>query len=392
MVDNKVGWVVVVAFAAITSACGDDDVGPGGNAGTGGANAAGANATAGSGGKGQAGNAGASGTGGSTSTSGSGGMTATAGSGGNGSGGATSGSGGATSGSGGTSGTPGTSPSPTDPPDVSTCPAPPASSTDAAKVAFEAVNTLRLKTGAGCAVMVEALSKSSANHCAYYAANADDDMCTADPHGEVESCMNFTGTGPGQRMKAAGYTGNGGGSEVMAFANDPQQAVDMWINSVWHRIPLLDPWTAEFGYGAAEGCDVIDLGRGTPAPDDTVTVYPYDGQIDVPTSFDGSHEGPMPPAPSSGWPSGSPINVYAKMLNATEHTLTKDGDATPIEHVWLTSADSNFLRSGAMIYSNMPFTAMTKYRVKVVGTAQGGPINLEWTFTTGTASRFPGRP
>jgi hypothetical protein len=178
---------------------------------------------------------------------------------------------------------------------------------------------------------------------------------------------------------------------VMAFANNPQSAVDQWINSVWHRIPLLDPWTAEFGYGAAEGCDVIDLGRGMAAADTTVTVYPYDGQIDVPTSFDGSHEGPMPPAPTTGWPSGSPINVYAKMLSVTEHTVTKDGDPTPLDHVWLTSAESQFLRSGAMIYTNAPFMPMTKYRVHVVGTAQSGAIDLEWTFTTGMASRW-GRP
>jgi uncharacterized protein YkwD len=390
MVDSKLGWVAVAALVMVAAGCGGDDDDNANDTGSGGAHVAdGTGGTdAGSGGT-NAGASGKGGSGGSSAMTGSGGM-GNAGMGNAGTGMAGTGSGGMAAGSGGTSssGT-GTSPSPADPPDISTCMPPPASASDAAKTAFMAVNSLRLKTGAGCAVMVEALNASSTNHCEYYAANKADSMCVADPHGEVESCMKFTGTGPGQRMQAAGYTGRGGGSEVMAFNNDPQAAVDQWINSVWHRIPLLDPWTAEFGYGAADGCDVIDLGRGTPAADTTVTVYPYDGQVDVPTSFDGSHEGPMPPAPPTGWPSGSPINVYAKMLDVTEHTVTKDGDATPLEHVWLTSADSQFLRSGAMIYTNAPFMPMTKYRVKVVGTAQSGPLDLEWTFTTGAAPRWP---
>jgi hypothetical protein len=96
----------------------------------------------------------------------------------------------------------------------------------------------------------------------------------------------------------------------------------------------------------------------------------------------------MPPAPTSGWPSGSPINVYAKMLTVTEHVLTLDGDDTPIEHVWLTNAESQFLRNGAMLYSNAPFTAQTKYRMKITGTYVGGPVSLEWTFTTGDPPRW----
>ena len=239
--------------------------------------------------------------------------------------------------------------------------------------------------------MAEGLNKSAKNHCDYYAANSADMMCIADPHGEVASCMGYTGADLGTRMKAAGYTGRGS-SEVMAFLNNPQGAIDTWVNSVWHRIPILDPWTAELGYGAAANCDTIDFGQGMPMPDDTVVVYPYDGQTGVATEFDGSREGPMPPAPTTGWPSGSPINVYAKMSTVTSHVLTLDGDTKPIDHVWLTTKESQFLRNGVMMYSNAPLTAMTKYRVHIVGTRAGTPVNLEWTFTTGAAAmHWPGR-
>jgi uncharacterized protein YkwD len=282
--------------------------------------------------------------------------------------------------------------------DPSACPAAPAGASDAAIAALAAVNALRVPAGSGCANMILTLNMSALNHCNYYAMNSANQMCIADPHGEVMSCMGFTGTGPGQRMTAAGYTARGGGSEVMAFANNPMGSVATWVNSVWHRIPTLDPWTTDLGYGNAAKCDVIDFGRGmTVAPNDTVVVYPYDGQTAVPTSFDGSHEGPMPPAPTTGWPSSSPINIYAQGLTVTSHVLTLDTDTTPIEHVWLDSTSTNvdagvkgFLKNTAFMYANAPFTANTKYRVKVTGMHTGGAVNLEWTFTTGAASRFGG--
>jgi uncharacterized protein YkwD len=273
--------------------------------------------------------------------------------------------------------------------DISSCPAPPASASMQAIAALNAVNTIRLAAGSGCAKEVAQLMTSAQAHCDYYAANASNMMCVADPHSEVASCMNFYGASLGDRIKKAGYV-SFGYSEVMAFNDNPQAAVDQWINSVWHRIPLLDPWTTELGYGNATMCDTIDLGTGTPGPDTAVVVYPYADETNVPTEFNGMYEGPMPPAPSTGWPSGPPINVYAKMINVTDHVLTKDGDTTPIDHVWLTGMDQSstaqFLRNGVMMYSNMPLAAMTKYHVHVKGTSIGGPLNLDWSFTTGAAA------
>jgi hypothetical protein len=182
-------------------------------------------------------------------------------------------------------------------------------------------------------------------------------------------------------MKAAGYTGQAS-FEVMAFSNDPVKAVAQWVNSVWHRLPILDPWVTELGYGAATGCDTIDFGAGKPMPNTTIVVYPYDGQTGLLTSFDGSREGPMPPAPSTGWPSGLPITLWGKSLMITEHTLTIEGQSAPIDHVFLTSTDSQFLRNAIMMYSNKPLAGATKYHVKITGTSVGGALNREWSFTT----------
>jgi hypothetical protein len=223
------------------------------------------------------------------------------------------------------------------------------------------------------------------------------DMCIANPHLEVMGCAGFTGATPGDRMKAAGYTAFGGG-EVMAFVNSAQGSVDTWVNSVWHRVPILDPWTTHLGYGSSARCDTIDFGRGTPAPANTVVVYPYDGQTNLPLSFNGANEGPMPPMPATGWPSSTPISVYAQKIMVTEHVLTKDGDATPIEHVWLDAQAEivamdmrRQLTNVVFMYANLPFEANTKYHVKITGTYSGGPLMKEWTFTTGAAPTR-GRP
>jgi hypothetical protein len=270
----------------------------------------------------------------------------------------------------------------------------PADAPNDAVQALAELNATRVAAGSGCINEIAALNKSALNHCNYYVTNSQNATCIADPHGEVSSCEGFTGASVGAREIAAGYSNPMGGSEVMAFYGNPKLAVATWINSVWHRLPILDPWTTDMGYGGATRCDVIDFGRGTTLPPATVVViYPYDGQTGVPPSFDGSREGPEPPAPTSGWPSGYPVSVHAQSISVTEHILTKDGDSTPIEHVWLDSTSTTVdaglrgaLRSTVFMYGNAPLAANTKYRVKVTGTHNGGALNLEWTFTTGASN------
>jgi uncharacterized protein YkwD len=279
---------------------------------------------------------------------------------------------------------------------ISSCPMPPADASADAISALNAVNTLRLATGAGCMQLMAALDSSAQNHCKYNETNRSNAMCMPDGHDEVMSCTGFTGADVSAREKAAGYPVDQGVTEVLTTGGNPMEAVVSWVETLWHRIPVLDPWTSEMGWGSASGCDIIDFGRGKAlAATSLVTVYPYDGQTAVPLSFDGRYESPMPPAPSTGWPSSAMINVYAQGIKVTEHTLTKDGDPTPLDHTWIDKDSSTidagyrgYLFSTSFIYGNKPFLANTKYRVKVVGTHTGGALNLEWSFTTGAAKAF----
>ncbi len=273
---------------------------------------------------------------------------------------------------------------------VTQCPAAPSGAPSNAVQAWMVVNKTRVAAGSGCMNLVTALDTSAQAHCNYDATNSSNASCIPDAHTEVKTCTGFTGVDVQSREVAAGYPQTLAYTEVATtFGNNPTAAVPNWIDTVFHRIPVLDPWTVDMGYGGATGCDVIDIGRGmSSVPASTIVTYPYDGQTNVPSAWSGL-EGPAPPAPSGGFPSSYPINIYAQGLSVTQHVLTKDGDSTPIDHLWL-DANSSQISSGLKGYFvdtgflyGAPFELSTKYHVKIVGTHSGGTLNVEWSFTTG---------
>lgn len=322
--------------------------------------------------------------GGSSGISGNGGALVTGGT--SGSGGASGGTGGII-GSGSAAGAGGT---------IDACPAPPAGAPDTAIAAWTLLNQTRLAAGAGCMNLVATLDASAQAHCDYVVANNGNDACLPNLAIEVEGCTGYTGTSPAWRQIAAGYpTALAYTADATTYSNDPSSSVPSWIDSVFHRLPLLDPWTTDMGHGGAIACDVVDIGHGVSSvPTDTVVVYPYDGQIDVPPANPGIFEGPIPPAPPSGWPSSYPVTIYAQGMSITEHVLTRDGDATPLEHLWLDAASPEidaalkpYFTNAAVLYG-APFELTTTYRVKIVGTYAGGALSVEWSFTTGSTRPF----
>jgi hypothetical protein len=237
-----------------------------------------------------------------------------------------------------------------------------------------------------------ALCTSAQNHCNYYTQNQGNSMCEASsPHEEVEGCPGFTGVMLGDRFKAAGYMLKQSGSECMAFLDNPVQAVMTFVNSVYHRTPILDPWMRDFGYGNSTGCDTIDFGTGTKSATTLTAFYPYADETGVPTSFDGSLEGPEPPTPASGWPSGFPVTLYAQNFTADTHTFTLDGDDTPISHEWLAENDMTLPSYAKVLYADAPLMANTTYHVVITGSVNGTATTFDWKFTTGAATGRGGR-
>jgi len=249
-----------------------------------------------------------------------------------------------------------------------------------AAAAYTKENAVRAAMGVPCATMVTTLNTASQKHCDYYSNNTGD--CVADPHTEVNGCNLYVAANFWQRDTLAGY-GGGGVFEVMHFVGNGTTAVQGWIDSVWHRTPVLSPWVRDFGYGNTTNCDTMDFGTGASTPATTIAYYPYANQTGLPTSFDGRYEGPTPPAPPGGWPSGYPITLYLRNATITSHTLTVDGNNTPIAHQWLDPASQQLLTNEYVMYANSPLTKQTTYRVTVEATRSGSPLQITWTFTTG---------
>ncbi len=256
------------------------------------------------------------------------------------------------------------------------CPAPPAGASTAALDAHAAVEAARVGAGSPCATMVTELNLSAAKHCAYYAANTKQPTCIANPHVEVSSCASFFAAAYDQRMKAAGYAGSPS-SEDMHFLGAGKAAVQGWLDTIYHRYPILDPWTRDFGYGNATGCDTMDFGAGAATPSSTVAVYPYDGQTGVPTSFGGA-ETPAPPMPPGGWPAGYPISVFYKGTLA-KWTVTQDGATTALPTQ--SPAKLGYQGNATFFYTDKPLSPKTKYLVHVEGN-NGAAFSRDWSFTT----------
>jgi hypothetical protein len=255
--------------------------------------------------------------------------------------------------------------------------------TDDARAAYTLENETRRAMGVPCARMDTAINLAAERHCQYYDANRGNAMCISNPHGEVMGCAMYVAANFWERMSIAGYMGGPSG-EDMHFVGNGAAAVQGWIDSVWHRTPVLSPWVRDIGYGSTGGCDTMDFGNGAPADRNIVAVYPYDGQTGVPTSFDGRREGPNPPMPPTGWPSGYPVHIYIQG-ELTTHTIVRDGTTTNLDHLWIapgTPESLGLLRNEYSFYTHEPLQSGTTYRVHVTGTNGAGPVDLEWTFTT----------
>jgi hypothetical protein len=263
---------------------------------------------------------------------------------------------------------------------VASCPLLPTSTDPQSVRAYDRINMYRRAMGLPCANFVPEIALAAARHCAYYAGNHG--TCIDNPHREVKTCDKFRGERFSDRLKVAGYSGTPA-YEVMTYIGDGGAAVDQWVDSIWHRIPILDPYVGDVGYGMDQACDTMDFGWGTTAPTNPV-VYPYDTQTGLPTSFDGDVESPPPPRPPKGWPGGYPLIVYAASLTVQTHRLLDD-KGLAIAHTFITPdhpAGNGLLINEVVMYADLPLKNKTTYRVVIDGQQRNVPIHLEWTFTT----------
>lgn len=265
------------------------------------------------------------------------------------------------------------------------CTASPDDSATPAQQAFDRAACYRARLGLDPAALDDAVLAASQAH-ADYMAEAD----TLAHEESDTSNSHYTGEWAWDRVEAAGYRSDGVVAEVVAEGYSPSEAVDSWVNSVYHRIPFTMPeWTA-VGFGQSERfCAMTFL---TPFPEGSpaAIIYPADGQSEVPTTFLSDQEYPDP-APDTN-AVGSPITVTvggpdAEIIGQNRYDLqlvdaTLTGPDGDVDVIVLVPDDDPYLFNTLALVPEAPLDAGASYTAAISVTWSSGEATLSSTFLT----------
>lgn len=257
-------------------------------------------------------------------------------------------------------------------------------------VAF--LNGLRARAGLASVQMDTAATQGAQWHADYLWLNRDVETSLS-AHEEDGALAGFSGVHYWERLEAAGVdlAVQPALGEVIATHPRAVSAVQHWMETAYHRLPLLAPEATAVGYGhvvsAGYATNVMDL-VARPASESRwppIVLYPPPEESGVRPWWDGL-ESPRPPAPPGGFPSGPVISVsslHGVEIAVDEHTL-QSADGVSIPHVFLTAEnDPNLDRASAVVlYANAPLAPGKRYVVHVAGTAGGVGFDETWSFET----------
>lgn len=204
-------------------------------------------------------------------------------------------------------------------------------------------------------------------------------------HREVPSTPGFTGVTMRDRSTKFGYP-QASMAEDITHRGDPAAAIKDWVDSVYHRFPLMIATLDAVGFGEATGgglpIDVLDMGYLNEVGDPGSQVaFPAEGQTGVPVAFVGN-ELPDPVPPGGKYPTGYPVtlnfNPYVNVGGGASEIRDAAGHVVDSYVLPATRAEENVLT----ILPRAPLSTNTTYRVHVTGTIDGAAFTRDWSFTT----------
>lgn len=205
-------------------------------------------------------------------------------------------------------------------------------------------------------------------------------------HKEQSDGQGYVGDNVLTRAQHFGYPSRSM-AEVITHRGDPAAAVSDWIDSVYHRFPILRADLLELGYGDAYlgplTVQVMDMSYREVATGQVI-LYPAPNQAGVPTAFNGNE---IPdPAPNAAYPIGYPL------------TATFDRNATVSIKAWhfqgpsgadlpgVSLMPSNETENSFAFLANTPLQPGTTYGMDLTGTVNGFAFHKTWHFTTAAAA------
>ncbi len=233
-----------------------------------------------------------------------------------------------------------------------------------------------------------ALDAAASAHANYYKVNyGDPSLAGMGLHYEEAGKPGFTGENFSARAKKAGYSGSI--NENIGLSGSLLATVDWSLDTINHRLTLIDPRYTDVGFGVInEGkvkIEVIDLGtivwRSTIEP--AWEPWPPPDATNIATRFDGEGNNAMT---GVSYPTGYPISLKyngAGVVNFTGAKLTAPGQPQPTVVPIAAQAGTGFItRNTYLVAATAPLAAGTTYTISIDGTLDGKAFNRTWGFTT----------
>jgi len=253
--------------------------------------------------------------------------------------------------------------------------------------AIATINRYRAIAGLPAITASGAIHQSALSHAYYTFFNgASPSIRDLGIHREVHDGLGYTGDNVLTRAQHFGYPAHNM-TEDITHRDTPTAGVTEWIDSVFHRIPILRADLLEAGFGDASlgplAVQVLDMSyRSDVHNPGRVVLYPAPDQTDVPPAFYGNE---IPdPAPNALYPIGYPITAtFDRTATVTiQSWQLTDADGQPVAGINLLPDNPEMENSFAFL-ANAPLRAQSRYTMTLVGTINGVPFHQGWHFTTG---------
>lgn len=248
------------------------------------------------------------------------------------------------------------------------------------------LNQLRRQLGIPTVALSDSLSSAARSHAAYLVQSPE--QYDRNGHGEIEGRPGFTGTTPMDRAAYWGWTGGTG--EVIAPGGRAEDAIDEWMATLYHRLPLLHPDVRQIGYGVTGGDQggYSVLVAGYTQGEAKVVAWPYSGMREVPPEWDGL-ETPDPLALYGlTGPVGYPISLtWSGRIDDVRLTDARlAGPEGEVALLRYDPANDAQLSDSVAVIPREPLQPMATYVVTLTGWVDQGEgrrdFTESWSFTT----------
>lgn len=256
-----------------------------------------------------------------------------------------------------------------------------------AKRALALVNVYRMHAGLTPVTLDAALSDACLKHARYLVLNEGNPALQGlSAHREDPKLPGYTKEGADAGPK----------SDIAIGDYEPIDAVDAWMGTLYHRVPILAPNLKSIGFGCATGqrqgwATVMNVQSGRDQTPVGPIFYPVPDQKNVPLAFPitGEEPNPIPDDPDrrAGYSITAILPRNTPLQKATGKLTTADGVDVPC---WFSAPDrpANVKHADAQgnvacLIAKDPLKPKTTYQVHFQGTLAGKAWEKSWKFTTG---------